>query len=152
MTMNYFTKFATMMNDKVQFIPHTLLIWQIKVWAVLCVDFVIYFWEAIDSLTMVILYILALEHSSHLSFKATYTLYGEKIDEKYNAAKQTQRFAEIFGPGVTSEELKERNYFSRNHLTPHADFPLSSQQALTYYFQNCVPGKQSMNQGVRNPI
>lgn len=121
--------------------------------------------------------ILALERSSHLSFKAPYTLYGEKIDEKYNTAKQTHRFFEIFGDGVTNEDLRELNYFSRNHLTPHADFPLASEQALTYYFQNCVPGKplwrvfsekfrnfvklncvisitgkQSMNQGVRNSL
>lgn len=86
--------------------------------------------------------ILATENSSHLSFKAPYTLSGEKIDEKYTATKQTQRFTEIFGPGVTNENIKEMNYFSRNHLTPHADFPLASEQALTYYFQNCVPGKR----------
>lgn len=85
---------------------------------------------------------LALERSSHLSFKAPYTLYGDKINDKYNAAKQTERFTEIFGKGITSEDLKEMNYFSRNHLTPHADFPLASEQELTYYYQNCVPGKR----------
>lgn len=84
---------------------------------------------------------LALERSSHLSFKAPYTLYGDKINDKYNAVKQTDRFTDIFGTGITSGDLKEMNYFSRNHLTPHADFPLASEQELTYYYQNCVPGK-----------
>lgn len=81
-----------------------------------------------------------LERSSHLSFKAPYTLYGQKIQNKYNAAQQTEMFSKIFGK-ITSENLKEMNYFSRNHLTPHADFPLASEQNLTYYFQNCVPGE-----------
>lgn len=85
-------------------------------------------------------FIVELERSSHLSFKAPYTLYGLKVQDKYNAAKQTERFSEIFGK-ITSENLKEMNYFSRNHLTPHADFPLASEQNLTYYFQNCVPGE-----------
>lgn len=86
-------------------------------------------------------FFVALERSTHLSFKAPYTLYGEKIQDKYNAAKQTERFSEIFGK-ITSENIKEMNYFSRNHLSPHADFPLVSEQNLTYYFQNCVPGKR----------
>lgn len=96
------------------------------------------------------------------------------MDEKYNAAKQTHKFLERFGKGmnISEEDLRKMNYFSRNHLTPHADFPLASEQELTYFFQNCVPGekekrnsekleysnlmafliitgKQSMNQGVR---
>lgn len=87
-----------------------------------------------------------MERSSHLSFKAKYTLYGEKIDDKYNAVKQTHKFAETFGSGVvTSEDLGKMNYFSRNHLTPHADFALASGQALTYYFHNCVPGERYLH-------
>lgn len=84
---------------------------------------------------------LVLERSLHLPFKAPYTLYGKKIDTKYNAMNQADRFFELFGRDITSDNLKEMNYFSRNHLTPHADFPLTSEQVLTYFFQNCVPGK-----------
>lgn len=94
---------------------------------------------------------LDLERSSHLSFKSPYTLHGQKVDEKYKAKEQTQNLQERFGKESTivEEDLRKMNYFSRNHLTPHADFPKKSQQELTYFFQNCVPGKQSMNQGVR---
>lgn len=72
------------------------------------------------------------------------------MDEKYKAKDQTQNLMERFGKESTiaEEDLRKMNYFSRNHLTPHADFPKKSQQELTYFFQNCVPGKQSMNQGV----
>lgn len=88
-----------------------------------------------------------LEHSSHLGFRSLYTLYGLKVDEKYNAAKQTHKLLERFGKGmnITEEDLRKMNYFSRNHLTPHADFPLAAEQELTYFFQNCVPGNKKMH-------
>lgn len=61
----------------------------------------------------------------------------------YNMEKQTEKFNERFGKDkkITESNIKKCNYFSRNHLTPHADFAKVSEQELTYYFQNCVPGE-----------
>lgn len=65
----------------------------------------------------------------------------------YTAAYQEEHFNKEFGnkTHLADHNIKECNYFSRNHLTPHADFPSVESQELTYYFQNCFPGKQSMN-------
>ncbi|XP_031636652.1 uncharacterized protein LOC116349388 [Contarinia nasturtii] len=85
-----------------------------------------------------------LERSKHLSFKAKYTLRGWNLNYLYHAGNQTQAFNEKFIP-FTDPETRKNKYFSRNHLTPHADFALIKHQTLTYYFHNCFPGMQSMN-------
>ncbi|XP_055310967.1 uncharacterized protein LOC129573861 [Sitodiplosis mosellana] len=87
------------------------------------------------------------EHSSHISFKEKYTLAGwkpTKVTELYSAENQTEAFNAVFIP-FTNADYKMGIYLSRNHLTPHADFMQVKDQKLTYFFQNCFPGMQSMN-------
>lgn len=61
----------------------------------------------------------------------------------YTAKYQEEEFAKEFGAeaNLADGDTKKCNYFSRNHLTPHADFTSAEEQELTYYFQNCFPGR-----------
>lgn len=75
-------------------------------------------------------------------------------DDLYTAQHQEDEFNKVFGEAaqLADHETKKCNYYSRNHLTPHADFATIANQVLTYFFQNCFPGKQSMNAQVCSSI
>lgn len=82
------------------------------------------------------------DHSDHLSFKEKYTLAGwkpRKVNQLYTAESQTALFNELFIPFTIGNHTKNK-YFSRNHLTPHADFKEVKHRDLTYFFHNCFPG------------
>lgn len=131
--------FVLTMRELVLFTAHILLIWVAKARIFVSLKhfyFLFLIWFAS----------LVLERSKHLRFRAPYTLYGWGVDQMYNMEKQTEKFNERFGKDkkITESNIKKCNYFSRNHLTPHADFAKVSEQELTYYFQNCVPGEYSV--------
>lgn len=83
------------------------------------------------------------------------------IDLLYNRNTQVRKFENIFGKLqrhvsrkikkdkneiiLETDKYETDNYFSRCHFTPHADFATPEEQAATYYFHNCYPGKQTMN-------
>lgn len=82
---------------------------------------------------------LVTEQSNHHTFKSKYTLRGWNMNKLYTVESQINAFNEKFIPFI-DPETKLNKYFSRNHLTPHADFVSIKEQALTYYFHNCFPG------------
>ncbi|XP_031630221.1 uncharacterized protein LOC116345185 isoform X2 [Contarinia nasturtii] len=90
----------------------------------------------------------ALEHRRFKKngFKSVYTLGGGNLNDYYYVENQTKKLNKLFIP-FTDPDTKKSKYLSRNHLTPRADFTSAKHQALTYYFQNCFPGMQSMNCG-----
>ncbi|XP_031625428.1 uncharacterized protein LOC116342078 [Contarinia nasturtii] len=86
------------------------------------------------------------EKMKHNSFLVRYTFCGSKVNDYYNSNSQSNIFDGIFGNGViTNSDIKLTQYFSRNHLVPHADFPSAEFKKLTYYFHNSFPGYQSIN-------
>lgn len=84
------------------------------------------------------------EKFDHQGFRAKYTMFGWKADGFYGAKNQTIAFNKKFVP-FTDPEINNRNFFSRNHFTPHADLMSIIHKNLTYFLQNSFPGLLTLN-------
>ncbi|XP_005182505.2 uncharacterized protein LOC101892491 [Musca domestica] len=69
-----------------------------------------------------------------------------KVNEFYTKKNQLARFEALFGQGQTYYDEK-KNFLSRGHLTPDADFMFGYEQLSTYYYMNVAPQFQPINGG-----
>uniref|UniRef100_A0A1I8QE72 DNA/RNA non-specific endonuclease/pyrophosphatase/phosphodiesterase domain-containing protein n=1 Tax=Stomoxys calcitrans TaxID=35570 RepID=A0A1I8QE72_STOCA len=69
-----------------------------------------------------------------------------KINDIYKKKNQFERFEKYFGSGQTFID-ENKNFLSRGHLTPDADFMFGYEQLSTYYYANVAPQFQSINSG-----
>ncbi|XP_061402299.1 uncharacterized protein LOC133338130 [Musca vetustissima] len=69
-----------------------------------------------------------------------------KVNEFYTKKNQLARFEALFGADQIYYDEK-KNFLSRGHLTPDADFMFGYEQLSTYYYMNVAPQFQPINGG-----
>lgn len=67
------------------------------------------------------------------------------ISDMYEKTNQRKRFQEIFGS--TGQAYLDTSYLERGHMTPYADFAMSTWQYTTNYYINVYPQWEKINNG-----
>ncbi|KAJ2938339.1 hypothetical protein O0L34_g13261 [Tuta absoluta] len=67
-------------------------------------------------------------------------LFGKlRMNQLYKNKNQRQRLAVVLGKGMETEYITTKNYLSRGHLAPQADFTLSAVRRATFHYVNTAP-------------
>lgn len=85
------------------------------------------------------------EKTSIRHFTLQYSLIDSDIEKLYNFKNQLEVFEPIFGKDVIINSNRILDvFFSRNHLTPKADFTSAESKKLTYNYHNTFPGNMKI--------
>ncbi|KAJ2938338.1 hypothetical protein O0L34_g13260 [Tuta absoluta] len=67
-------------------------------------------------------------------------LFGKvRVNKLYKNKNQRERLAAVLGEGMETEYITKKNYLSRGHLAPQADFSLSAVRRATFHYVNTAP-------------
>ncbi|KAI5638102.1 DNA/RNA non-specific endonuclease domain-containing protein [Phthorimaea operculella] len=67
-------------------------------------------------------------------------LFGKvQVDKLYKNKKQRERLVTVLGEGMDTEYITKKQFLSRGHLAPQADFSLSAVRRATFHYVNTAP-------------
>lgn len=73
------------------------------------------------------------------SFKTSEVPSNIEASKSFTKANQLKRFEEIFNNQERAQEILNKTYLARGHLSPDGDFLFVSWQFATYFYINTVP-------------